>query len=626
MSKADRFFENIATKAKVLGLGMFMFFSGQSAAAQAPATKDKAQTQKHTLAPQSSKLTIHGVRLATSQIQPADITHAYNTSKALQKSERGKQWHKVSSRFAALEKAGWWRVTQSDYASQDQLFAYKTFVTTTAGYPLGKVVQMLEQAQKEVGSKDASKISAKVYDLLIAQSSKYKRRFVEEKNSVQAVMNYINRNGSTKVLTLGESQTQKQTSANKASVETTNCVHVGMVKVPSPTTKHAQRQMKEPIQLVKDDKMSDHVADDSTQILHEINMSRHTDKRLQKNAQKTLERIAHHQALQKQNNDSHLLLDDDLQAQFNEDLSKLKSGGIYHGGIKINFADMKTASSFAWVWESGNNPEAYNNGSADGNPSLGLFQFNLKNTMRTFMKKYGQNHPTLYNIYKTQGFSPKFRKEWGAMHGTYEKDPVKKAQMFIKTVAEQDEHMWTQYSGPFAYFGKTYQKDNFPLITKDNRNDEETMTLVAAVKMAINQGPRRIYKIVSLGMSAAKEKYGPQPTAHQLAHEISMARIKVWPKYANRYKDETKMLDDYETWRVEKEKLEAHYQSLQQERNLLAQNSFAKSIFTAETSSTRVTSIHKEISHHRTAHSKPITMKQLFAKHKLQRLLQAEKA
>ena len=630
MSTTDRFFENIKTKAKVLGLGMFMFFSGQSAAAQTASSKDKAPTTKHTLASQKTNLSIHGVRLSLNKVQPADITHAYNTSKALQNNERAKQWNRVSSRFAALEKAGFWHISQSDYASQDELFAYKTFVTTTAGYPLGKVIKMLEQAKKETGSNDVSKISAKVYDLLIAQSSKYKHRFIEEKNSVQTMVNYINQNGGTKVLTPIENNKQetKKTKANNSN--SLDFAHISATRTQPPASTLLTRIATEQSQLFQNDKMNDRIATDSAQILQDVTMSFTPDTGPEKLKITEREVSPTDTEIKKSDNIRHytisgLTLDADLQEQFDADMSKIKSGGTYHGNIKVDFADMKTSSSFAWVWEAWNKPAAYNDGSHGGGKSLGLFQFNLANTMRTFMKKYGKNHPKLNEIYQNEGFSRNFRHEWDGMHGTYEKDPVKKAQMFVQVVNEQDEHMWSQYDGPFAYFAKKYQKDNFPLITEKKHNDLETMTLVAAVKMAINQGPNRIYKIVSLGVTEAKMKYGNNPTSHQLAHEISLARIKVWPKYANRYRDETKMLDDFETWRIESQKIEANYQKQQQERNLLAQNSSSRTKLIAEASSTRVSQIQSDTIYLRKFPQKTVTMKQLLAQRELKRRILAGK-
>lgn len=185
----------------------------------------------------------------------------------------------------------------------------------------------------------------------------------------------------------------------------------------------------------------------------------------------------------------------DLRAQLNDISSDVYT--IMGRKINMDYGNMKP-ESVGHVYESALDPTMKD----AANSALGLYQFNLNNTMKLLADDFADEFPELQKAKKDYGVkSAQYASVWRKYSTGSTKDRFEQRQL---------EFMWRIAYQPA--FDKMTKSCKLPKITLDNYNNKEYRVYTAAMMSLVNQSPRKstkfmeqAYNRVARGLTGGKK-------------------------------------------------------------------------------------------------------------------------
>lgn len=171
--------------------------------------------------------------------------------------------------------------------------------------------------------------------------------------------------------------------------------------------------------------------------------------------------------------------------------------GFMGKNIQIDYEELiNHPEAVGHLPESGRNPIIKDSKSIKTTQAMGLYQFNMNNTMKLLADKLADEFPLLKEAKDKHGVrSTEYEKAWvyystGLQHERFE--------------ARQLEFMFDiAYKRSFDYMTKNF---NAPKITMENYNDKEHCVYTGAMMSVVNQSPRQSTRFMKLAYERVKSK------------------------------------------------------------------------------------------------------------------------
>ncbi len=419
---------------------------------------------------------------------------------------------KYQPTFDKLAEAGFPKVTIDNYANPEN-FGYSAAVISTLGQTSGKTtVDIMLKAKEKAGAKaDLDKIVDASYEVKHDKWGLKTRYFGKNESKGEMAMNQDVRQA------VKETQQQSRTQQMRQTEEA----------VSSKQTASVEEFVREVRNLTVSDVMSESVAQDGvrestalpradTLYMHEMSLEsaivNDSDSVSQRNLAGMLEANAEakeqHQPVIDFETDmmsandwaqaKELLQSYDIdfgdtisleigRVQLEEEKARLEKElatigtGVYKG-MKLNFADLYPENA-GHVYESVLNPTIKDSKSIYSTNAMGLYQFNMSNTMKLLANELADEFPDLK--------AAKDAHKGGCRNADYERAWVKYSTGPNKARFErrQFEFMFDKFYQ--TVFDQLSDRCGLPKITKENYNKPENWAYTASVMSLVNQNPAR---------------------------------------------------------------------------------------------------------------------------------------